>query len=159
MEPSLLQDGNPQMATAPRTIYLVKMLDVAIRAGLEQRLQEFQLTGAQYTVLSLLSTRDNLSSADLSRRFLVTPQSMNEMIMALERKELVSRQEDEDNRRILRVKLTPHGQAVLKRCDRQVDGLEAELFGALDPSELARLRETLNAVVASHRSATAPTKS
>jgi DNA-binding MarR family transcriptional regulator len=147
------------MATAPRTIYLVKMVDIAIRAGLEQRLQEFQLTGAQYTVLSLLSSRDNLSSADLSRRFLVTPQSMNEMIMALERKELVSRQEDEDNRRILRVKLTAHGQAVLKKCDKQVDSLEAELFGGLEPSVLTGLRETLNAIVASHRNATIPPKS
>jgi DNA-binding MarR family transcriptional regulator len=147
------------MATAPRTIYLVKMLDVAIRAGLEMRLQEFQLTGAQYTVLSLLSARDNLSSADLSRRFLVTPQSMNEMIMALERKELVSRQEDGENRRILRVKLTPHGQAVLKKCDKQVDILEAALFGGLEPGELAGLRETLRRVVAAHRGATAPAKS
>ncbi|MDB5409232.1 MAG: Transcriptional regulator, MarR family [Rhodospirillales bacterium] len=146
------------MATTPRTIYLVKMVEVAVRAGLEQRLQEFQLTGAQYTVLSLLSTRDNLSSADLSRRFLVTPQSMNEMIMALERKELVSRQEDEENRRILRVKLTLHGQAVLKKCDRQVDELEAALFGGLDPSDLARLRDALSTVVASHRGMTAATK-
>jgi DNA-binding MarR family transcriptional regulator len=147
------------MATAPRTIYLVKMLDIAVRAGLEQRLQEFQLTGAQYTVLSLLSTRDNLSSADLSRRFLVTPQSMNEMITALERKGLVSRQEDEGNRRILRVKLTPHGQAILKKCDKQVDSLEAEFFGALDPNALAALRDTINAVIASHRGATAAAKS
>jgi DNA-binding MarR family transcriptional regulator len=147
------------MATAPRTIYLVRMVDIAIRAGLEQRLQEFQLTGAQYTVLSLLSSRDNLSSADLSRRFLVTPQSMNEMIMALERKELVSRQEDEDNRRILRVKLTAHGQAVLKKCDKQVDGLEAELFDGLEPSVLTGLRETLNAIATAHRNATTPVKS
>jgi DNA-binding MarR family transcriptional regulator len=147
------------MATAPRTIYLVKMLDIAVRAGLEQRLQEFQLTGAQYTVLSLLSTRDNLSSADLSRRFLVTPQSMNEMIMALERKGLVSRQEDEGNRRILRVKLTPHGQAILKKCDKQVDSLEAELFGTLDPDALTALRDTMNTVIASHRGATAAAKS
>jgi DNA-binding MarR family transcriptional regulator len=147
------------MATAPRTIYLVKMLDIAVRAGLEQRLQEFQLTGAQYTVLSLLSTRDNLSSADLSRRFLVTPQSMNEMIMALERKGLVSRQEDEGNRRILRVKLTPHGQAILKKCDKQVDSLEAELFGTLDPNALTALRDTMNTVIASHRGATAAAKS
>jgi DNA-binding MarR family transcriptional regulator len=147
------------MATAPRTIYLVKMLDIAVRAGLEQRLQEFQLTGAQYTVLSLLSTRDNLSSADLSRRFLVTPQSMNEMIMALERKGLVSRQEDEGNRRILRVKLTPHGQAILKKCDKQVDSLETELFGALDPDALTALRDTMNTVIASHRGATAAAKS
>jgi DNA-binding MarR family transcriptional regulator len=147
------------MATAPRTIYLVKMLDIAVRAGLEQRLQEFQLTGAQYTVLSLLSTRDNLSSADLSRRFLVTPQSMNEMIMALERKGLVSRQEDEGNRRILRVKLTPHGQAILKKCDKQVDSLEAEFFGTLDPNALTALRDTMNTVIASHRGATAAAKS
>ena len=147
------------MATAPRTIYLVKMLDIAVRAGLDQRLQEFQLTGSQYTVLSLLSTRDNLSSADLSRRFLVTPQSMNEMIMALERKELVSRQEDEENRRILRVKLTPHGQAVLRKCDKLVDNLEAELFGALDPSVLTGLRDTLNAIVTAYRNAAVPAKS
>ena len=57
------------MRKSPRTIYLMRIVEMAMRSGIERRLRDFHLTDFQYTVLSILKTRDGLSSADLSRRF------------------------------------------------------------------------------------------
>lgn len=144
------------MTKSPRTIYLLRIVEIAIRSGMEQRLREFQLTDVQYTVLSILNARDGLSSAELSRRFRVTPQSMNEMITTLERKEMISRHEDPENRRILRLRLTPYGRSVFEKCDQRVDELEAELFGRLSREDLSRFRHVLGLAVAGLRGTQSP---
>ena len=64
------------------------------------------LSVAQYTTLSILRSRSGLSNAQLARRLWVTPQSMNEVISALERAGLIERVPDVANRRILRTALT-----------------------------------------------------
>ncbi len=135
------------MARTPRTIYLIRVVGVAIRTAIEEKLRDFQLTDIQYTVLSILNARDGLSSAELSRRFRVTPQSMNEMITALERKGMVSRHEDAANRRILRLALTDHGRSVLVECERRVDELESEMFSHLGEGEEAALRGALHTLM------------
>ena len=137
--------------TSARTIYLVRQLQLAIYARLEEVLRAHQLTPIQYTVLSILRARQGLSSADLARRFSVTPQSMNELVAVLERKGLILRQEAPENRRVLRGSLTAEGKRLLARCDRLVDGLEAEFFADLGRGELAALRQVLTKLLAAAR--------
>lgn len=138
-------------ASSARTIYLVRQLQLAIYARLEEVLRAHQLTPIQYTVLSILCGRQGLSSADLARRFSVTPQSMNELVAVLERKGLILRQEAPENRRVLRVSPTAEGKRLLARCDRLADGLEAEFFADLGRAELAAFRGTLAKLLAAAR--------
>lgn len=114
-----------------------------MQARLEDELRPLGLTATQYTVLSILGRRDGLSSAQLSRRFLVTPQSMNEVIATLERKRLIRRQASIDNRRIRIVTLTPSGRKLLDASDDAVDEAEAQLFRVLKPMERNLLRQAL----------------
>jgi DNA-binding MarR family transcriptional regulator len=135
-----------QMAK-PRTLYLLRQLHSLAYSALVDRLRALDLTPVQYMVLSLSSREGGLSSADLARRAKVTPQTMNEIVAALERKTFVRRREDAGNRRILRVAVTGTGREVLARCDAQVDGLERELFRGLPPDELAVLRSTMARII------------
>jgi DNA-binding MarR family transcriptional regulator len=144
------------MSKSPRTIYLLRIIESAIRSGMEQRLREFQLTDVQYTVLSILDAHDGFTSAELSRSFRVTPQSMSEMITTLERKEMISRHEDPTNRRILRLRLTPYGRSVFEKCDDRIDELEAELFGRLSREDVSRFRRLLSLVVADRKGTRSP---
>lgn len=130
-----------------RTIYLIKRLEVASRLLLEQALKDFDLTPSQYTTLNMLSAQAETSSSDLARRVLVTPQSMSEMIMALDRKGLIKRRESEGNRRILGISLSPAGRALLEKAEARVDALEADLFAVLAPNELESLRTGLSTVL------------
>ena len=58
----------------PRTIYLIRRVQFTTYLRLEERLKPFGLTVAQYMVISMLGHSGRLSSAQLSRRFEVTPQ-------------------------------------------------------------------------------------
>ncbi len=135
-----------------RTIYLIRQTQLATYQRLEEEFRSLGVTPAQYTVLSICSRRgDRLSSADLSRRIGISPQSVNELITALEQKQLVLREEAQENRRILRIKVTAGGLTLLAKCDRAVDRIEGELFQDLSGKELSALRGALVKILGSVR--------
>jgi len=142
------------MEKSVRTAYLIRQIQLHCRARLDDALQAFDITTSQYTILSILDRRDGLSAAQLSRRYSVTPQSMNALIGALEEKELISRREAPENRRILRTTLTRAGRELLAACDAAIDRAEADLFGKLAKSELVALRQALQKLVMTTRSKT-----
>ena len=107
------------------------------------------LTPAQFQVLSVMSHRATWSTATMARRLLVSPQSMNETIAALERKRLITRQESKDDRRTLNIHLTALGTRVLERADREIDQVEHRLFGSFSSAELLVFRSCLITAVAS----------
>jgi len=135
------------MSTAPRTIYLIRQAQLAVSGLLQEAMQAFDLTAAQYTILSIVANRGGISSADLARRISVTPQSINEIISHLEKQRLVSRQEAPENRRILQITITASGRKLLAACDKVVDDLEMDLFRPLGRKDAALLNELLQKVV------------
>jgi DNA-binding MarR family transcriptional regulator len=118
-----------------------------IHAKLAEQLSEFELTPAQYMVLSLSSGRAERSSADLARRAHMTPQSMNDLTAPLFRKGFVKRRPHSDDSRVLLLSLTKAGQRVLARCDKLMDQVEEEVFGCLDHQHLMLLRTSLSKVL------------
>ena len=131
-------DATP--ATTARTIYLIKRAQFASHLRLEDSLRPFRLTAAQYMVMSVLGHRGQLSSAQLSRRFSVKPQSMFKLITTLERKGLIARKEVDRDRRTLMVSLTPAGRRLLAACDEAVDALEADILKDFSPTQLKQFR-------------------
>ena len=131
------------MSNRPRTSYLIRRVQLLVYASLSECLREYRLTPMQYMLLSLSRRGGEMSSADLARRFAITPQSMNEKIAALQRRRLIVRHVSSEHRRILRISLTVRGAQVLEVCDREVDVMERRLFGALTPKALAALRSGL----------------
>jgi DNA-binding MarR family transcriptional regulator len=130
-----------------RTSYLVKRLETLLRVTFDGALRVHGLTGGQYMLLSLVSGEGGRSSSALARRMSVSPQSMNESIVALEAKGLITRSEDRTNRRILLISLTREGRRVLRACDRAVDRIETAFFGTLRPAQLAELRTAIEALL------------
>ncbi len=112
-------------------IYIVGRVNQGIRREMRARLSEFNLSVAEYTTLSVLDARPELSNAQLARRALVTPQSMLEILAELERRGLVERQLDPENARILRASLTPTGGAVLEAAAPAVQALHEEMFAGM----------------------------
>ena len=98
--------ARPAGQRGQRLTYLVKRLEMAERARMEEVLRPLGVTLHQYTALSILERREGLSSAQLARRHFVTPQAMHQLIATMERDRLIERRPDEANRRILRAWLT-----------------------------------------------------
>ena len=123
----------------PRFSYMVGRLDRALRRRLEEAVGSQGLTVRQYTTLSVLRARSGLSNAQLARRSLMTPQSMNEVLAALVALGFVRREPDESHGRVIRTELTPAGAAALEPCDRAADRLEEEMLAELSGPEREQL--------------------
>jgi DNA-binding MarR family transcriptional regulator len=135
------------MRDRPRTMYLLNQANQAVRSQLEAALRDLQMTGIQYTILTIVDEHEGISSAELSRRFFVTAQTMNEIINGLEQRGLVARKEDPANKRILRMKLTAQGRKLLKKCEDVADRIEEAAFDWVDPKEYEVLRRSLRALL------------
>jgi DNA-binding MarR family transcriptional regulator len=114
--------------SSPRVSYVVARLDRAVRREIDDRVRPHGLTATQYTALSVLARRTGLSNAQLARRSYVTPQSMSQLIAAVERAGLIERTPDPAHRRILRAQLTRKGRRVLAACDEAVDDMERKML-------------------------------
>lgn len=119
---------------------------------LAQALAERKITAKQYTVLSIVKDRQPVSSSELSRRFFVTPQSMNEVVAGLEKAGFLSRTEDPKNRRVLGIRLTKAGRDLVLKCDALVDRFEAEAFACISKTQLRELRSALRTILDDVRS-------
>ncbi len=122
-------------------MFFLNQANHAVRSRLDAALGAVEMTGIQYTVLSVIGRHEGLSSAELSRRFFVTPQTMNELIGNLERREFIVRKADPANRRILRMNVTGAGRDMLAKCDAVADAVEREVFRAMPDEDYRRLSE------------------
>ena len=137
--PSLDIEPDP----SPLTTYLVKQTESAVRAHLDVVLRAHNLTTAQYTALSVLHRREDLSSAQLARRSFVKPQTMHELVVGLERQGLIERLASADRRHVLLARLTPQGRRKLADCWAAVDEIEQHMVAGLTEAELMMLRALL----------------
>lgn len=119
--------------TRPSLVYVVGRVNQGVRRELRKALSPWSLTVPELTTLSVLRTRPGLSNAQLSRRALTTPQSMNEVIAELERRGLVERHVDPSHGRILRAYLTDDGERLLVDVDPVVDQLQSEMLAEVPP--------------------------
>ncbi|MGP3964028.1 MarR family winged helix-turn-helix transcriptional regulator [Nonomuraea sp. 3N208] len=128
----------------PSLLYVVKQIELAARSLMDELLKPTGITALQYTALTVLRRRDGLSSAQLARNSFVTAQSMADMITALERRGLIVRRRDPDNRRALLISLTDVGHELLAAHDEAMDALEERMLSGLTPRQRRDLEVYLN---------------
>lgn len=134
---------------APRVTYLVKWVERGLRLRMDAALEPHGLSTPEYTALSVLDRRGGLSSAQLARRTLVTAQAMNQVVIRLEQRRLITRTPDPEHGRRQQIALTEKGRAVLEACDAVTEAIERQMLAELSRSEAAALRKALEACVRS----------
>jgi DNA-binding MarR family transcriptional regulator len=139
------QRGQPSQQ--PRISYIVARLERAVRKAINEQVKPYGLTTLQYTALSVLGIKGELSNAQLARRAYMTPQSMSEVLAVLEKRGLVERGTLPSHRRVYPVKLTARGRQILAACDKAVDEIERKMLAGLDAQQQAIMRDGLLAAV------------
>ena len=132
--------------THRRTAYLVKRVQAAVHAELEQRLADHGLSFTQWGVLAALMESPGMSNAALARFAFITPQSMNETLKQLESAGLVERQPNPGHGRILDARLTPQGERTIRTMDRDVAEIEARMLRGLSANERRTLDNALRRI-------------
>ena len=144
MTRSALPDEVPSDA-GPTMLYLVKQLELAVRAQLDDLLRPTGITPLQYTALTVLERRSDLSTAELARNAFVTDQSASDMVAALEDRGLIRRHPDPDDRRRRVLRLTDAGREFLEEARSGVEGVEAQMLAPLTADEAASFRRFVTA--------------
>jgi DNA-binding MarR family transcriptional regulator len=130
-------------ASDPTLLYLVGRMDRVVRRAINDVVKTCGLSVNQYSTLSVLARRSGLSNAQLARRSLVSPQSMNEVLLGLEERGLVKRSAHPEHGRILQTRLTAKGKGLLARCDARVQEVEARMLSGMNDRQRLTLRKAL----------------
>lgn len=115
-----------------------------------------ELSPRQFSVLAVLAANPGVTSAELARAVLTTPQSMHTLLEQLQRRDLVDRGEHRGRGRAAGVRPTGRGMDLLAAAGERVVALEAETreqLGEEDYGQLVRLLGRFEDIVApTHRS-------
>jgi DNA-binding MarR family transcriptional regulator len=144
-ERAAVQEAAPQKGVSgdPTLLYVIKQVELAARAQLDEIFRPIGMTALQYTALTVLERHPDLSSAQLARNSFVTAQTMADMVRALEERRLVERHRDVTDRRRLVLALTSDGRRLLGRYRSRVAALEERMLRGLSSEQAAELRHGL----------------
>jgi len=139
------------MNTSDRVLDLVgyhlKRAQQALRTAMDEGLRAQRLTTPQYAALTHLEADEPLSGAELARRCFVTAQTMNAILVGLERARLVERAAHAKHGRVIEARLTKRGRARVEDAHRTVFGIEERMLSTITPAGRRRLSETLRRLV------------
>ena len=124
-------------------LYAVKRVELVVRSHLDELLKPSGVTAAQYTALTVLEQHDGLPAAQLARRSFVKAQSTADLVRSLEKRGLVTRTRNPDNRRELLIRLTDAGRSLLARYADDVQALERRMVANLTERQVEQLRTAL----------------
>ena len=137
------QTNGSRMGDPLATIgFSLKLAQQALRTHLDAALQQIELTTAQFAVLTFLEVEPGASNAALARRAFVTPQTMQGIVVALERSGFIARTPHPEHGRVLTTELTVSGRAALEAASEMVADAEARLRAAsipLDPQAVTEM--------------------
>ena len=128
----------------PSLLYMVKQVELVVRARLDELVKPAGITALQYTALTVLERHDGLSAAQLARDSFVTAQSMADLVRSLENRGLVRRERNPRNRRELLILLTDEGRDLLARFTEPVRELEERMVRDLTAHQTDQFRGALS---------------
>ena len=110
-----------------------------------KELEAHDLTPAQYNTLRILrgALPDALTCGDIGERLVSPGPDVTRLLDRLEKHGLVQRLRDEQDRRVVRARITEKGLALLEEIDKPVDGVLREALGHLGVKDLRKLCDLL----------------
>jgi DNA-binding MarR family transcriptional regulator len=132
---------------AAEVVNNLRRLFKAIQEYSKAILLQTGLSGPQVWALNILAGKSGLSLGELSERLFAHPATVSGIVDRLEKRGAVRRAVDPEDRRGIRLSLTPLGRRLLRKSPPPVQvGLRRALEG-LPASRLRQLRRSLDQVV------------
>jgi len=114
----------------------------------EQLLKAAGLTGVQYNVLRILrgAEPEGLPCRGIGDRMISHDPDMTRLLDRLEKRSLISRVRQTDDRRVIKARITPQALSLLKTLDQPVRDLHKRQFRHISPARLKILSDLLEEV-------------
>lgn len=123
--------------------YLLRQANAAVRLALDRALAAEGVTFPQHTALTMIRAYEAISAADLARLAVLTPQTVNGIVRALEERGAIRKEPDAVHGRILHLTVTEEGRALNKRCRALTAPIEAAIKARLPQRHEGALRRWL----------------
>jgi len=148
MSPRTRSIPPPVQLEARVFIALQKIAD-ALAQETEQLLKAHSLTGAQYNVLRILrgAEPEGLACSNISDRMISHDPDMTRLLDRMEKRALITRQRQKDDRRVVKTRITPAGLDLLKGLDQPVRELHKRQFRHIPPPQLKIFADLLDQVL------------
>jgi DNA-binding MarR family transcriptional regulator len=103
------------------------------------------LTPAQYNVLRILrgAEPDGLLCRGISERMISRDPDITRLLDRMEAHQLITRERQKEDRRVIKTRITPDGLKLLKKLDRPVHELHKDQFRHMPVARLKQLTELL----------------
>lgn len=113
--------------------------------GLEAVLKPFALTATQYNVLRILrgAGERGLACRELGERMLTHDPDVTRLLDRLERRGLIRRRREVQDRRVINTRITPDGLSLLSQLDQSVMELHRRQLGHLGEEQIRTLIDLL----------------
>jgi DNA-binding MarR family transcriptional regulator len=138
-----MSSRSPAKAATEYVGYNLKITQHRLRLRLDAELAELGVTSSQNAVLLAISGNPRISNADLARAAFVTPQSMQGILVNLERDGLIKRTPHPEHGRVIMSELTKAGQKVVAAGAHAAEAVEKQMLSRLSVKETEQLNELL----------------
>lgn len=126
-------------------VELSRIADLLSRAP-AQLLRAVDLSGPQYNVLRILrGAPEGLLCGQIADRMITRDPDITRLVGRLEKRKLVARLPQNDDRRRVLVRIAPGGQELLARLDVPICQIHRGQLGHLGPGKLRQLESLLRA--------------
>ena len=116
----------------------------------EQLLKSNGLTGAQYNVLRILRGAEpqGLACSSIAERMISHDPDITRLLDRMEKRNLITRQRQSDDRRVVKTRITSSGLELLKRLDPTVRELHKRQFAQMGTGRVRALADLLDEICA-----------
>jgi DNA-binding MarR family transcriptional regulator len=142
MQAQDLVEEEYQSASTPEVFQLIALADKRLKRIQRETTREADLTPPQFFVLTLLWEKDGRPFKEMAAAAHSSRATMTGIVDNLERKDLVTREPNPDDRRSLLVKLTEKGWS-LQDSTPTLEGIFRSCCAGLEPVEIQQLSRLL----------------
>jgi DNA-binding MarR family transcriptional regulator len=130
-------------------VSLLKAAD-ALASEVDQFIKANGLTSAQYNVMRILrgAGPDGLPCNTIGERMISRDPDMTRLLDRMEKRELITRERQTEDRRVVKARITDEGLKLLKKMDAPIRELHKSQFAHMTSARLKSLMDLLSEVAA-----------
>src|SRR3984885_16355452 len=143
------KSSSPSLSLENRIFVALLQTADTLSQEAEQLLKAAGLTGAQYNVLRILrgAEPEGLPCSTIADRMISHDPDMTRLLDRMDKRALITRQRQKDDRRVVKTRITPEGLELLKGLDEPVRECHKRQFQHLPAARLKTLAELLDQVL------------
>jgi DNA-binding MarR family transcriptional regulator len=142
-EEAVLPSRSERQETLSESVEMLHQIFQAVDLFSRQTLRDFGVTGPQIWALRTIDDGDVVSMGDLAQRMHLHMSTISGIIDRLESSRLVTRERSTADARVMDVRLTARGRALLAKAPEPPRSKAARGLQRLSPKELSRVHSAL----------------